>query len=112
MIDIEPLKTKAALMTSLTGLSVAGFVALLAAFAPAYEEALKGRDEEWATPRQRGRDAGPKGARPDMADNWGLSCSTVGYIQGRWRKASSWGGDTPTPMNGSISEGRFSKRRS
>ncbi len=68
MIHFEQLKTRPAIMTSLTGLTVDGFQALLPAFATAYEEERKQRDDQRATPRQRGWGAGQKGALPEMAD--------------------------------------------
>jgi hypothetical protein len=68
MNRFEQLKTKPARMKCLTGLTVEGFVALLPAFAAAYEVDLKQRDEQRGAPRQRERGAGQKGALPHIAD--------------------------------------------
>ncbi len=68
MIRFEPLKKKPAMLKCLTGLTVEGFLALLPAFATAYEVELTQRDERRGIPRQRKRGAGQKGALPDIAD--------------------------------------------
>jgi hypothetical protein len=68
MICFEQLKHKPALLKCLTGLTVEGFVALLAAFAAAYAVELNHRDERRGTPRQREPGAGQKGAMPHLAD--------------------------------------------
>ncbi len=68
MIRFEQLKTKPQILNCLTGLSMAGFLELLPAFGAAYETDLTQRDERRATPRQRKRGAGQKGALPLMED--------------------------------------------
>ena len=68
MIGFEQLRHKPRLVKCLTGLSLEGFKALLAAFKVAYEVALAQRDEQRPSPRQRERGAGQKGALPDIAD--------------------------------------------
>jgi len=68
MIRFDQLKNNAVMMKCLTGLSLAGFVALLPAFEAAYEADLARRDDERSRPRQRERGAGQKGALPQVAD--------------------------------------------
>jgi len=68
MIRFEQLKTKPAMLKCLTGLTVEGFLALLPAFAAAYDVDLNQRDEQREVPRQRERGAGQKGALPAVAD--------------------------------------------
>jgi hypothetical protein len=68
MIHFEQLKNKPALLKCLTGLTLEGFIALLAAFEVAYEADVAQRDSERQAPRQRGRGAGQKGALPEVAD--------------------------------------------
>jgi hypothetical protein len=68
MICFGQLKNKPAMLKWLTGLTVEGFVALLPAFAVAYDSALNARDKQRGTPRQRERGAGQKGALPAIAD--------------------------------------------
>jgi len=68
MIGFEQLKNKPAMVKCLTGLTVEGFLALLPAFAAAYDVELNDRDKRRGTPRQRERGAGQKGALPQLAD--------------------------------------------
>ncbi len=68
MIRFEQLKTKPAMMKCLTGLTVEGFLALLPAFAAAYDVDLSQRDEQRGAARQRERGAGQKGALCHIAD--------------------------------------------
>lgn len=70
MIQFEQLKNKPAMLKCLTGLTIEGFLALLAAFSVAYVDDLDQRDEQRGTPRQRERGAGQKGALPSRADTW------------------------------------------
>jgi hypothetical protein len=68
MIHFEQLKNKPAMLKCLTGLTLEGFLALLPAFKVAYVQALAGRDEQRAYPRQRQVGAGQKGALPEVVD--------------------------------------------
>jgi hypothetical protein len=68
MIHFEQLKNKPAMLKSLTGLSLEGFMALLPAFEVAYRAEVARRDAQRKAPRQRKLGAGQKGALPEMAD--------------------------------------------
>jgi hypothetical protein len=68
MIRFDQLKNKPAMLKCLTGLTVEGFLALLPAFAVAYNVDLNPRDGQRGIPRQRERGAGQKGALPALAD--------------------------------------------
>ena len=68
MIRFEALMNKAGLLRCLTGLSLAGFRALLKDFRAAYEADLTARDQQRAKPRQRRRGAGQKGALTSIED--------------------------------------------
>src|SRR5260221_13581010 len=56
------------MMKCLTGLTVEGFMALLAPFEAAYAADLRHRDEQRAAGRQRARGAGQKGVLPKLSD--------------------------------------------
>src|SRR3972149_4341610 len=68
MIRFEQLKNKPQMLSCLSGLSLAAFMALLPAFEAAYEMDWAQRDQQRATPRQRGHGAGQKGALPRIED--------------------------------------------
>jgi len=68
MLRFETLKKKPAMVKCLTGETVEGFLALLAAFEVAYEQELARRDRERGVPRQRKRGGGQKGALPELGD--------------------------------------------
>jgi len=68
MIRFKQLEHRPPLLRCLTGLSLAAFMALRIAFEAAYELDGAQRDAQRATPRQRGRGAGQKGALPNLED--------------------------------------------
>jgi hypothetical protein len=68
MIRFEELKSRSHLLSCLTGLSLAGFMTLLADFRAAYEADLAQFEGQRAKPRQRRRGGGQKGALPRIED--------------------------------------------
>ena len=68
MMDFENLHTRPRVFQELTGLTVAAFESLLAAFDQAYQEDRQRRDQARPIPRQRRYGAGRKGALPTSAD--------------------------------------------
>src|SRR5512143_3238659 len=68
MMDFKNIHTRPRGFQQLTGLTVAAFEALLAAFDRAYHEDRQQRDQERPTPRQRRHGGGRKGALPTLAD--------------------------------------------
>ena len=68
MISYEGLKERPHLFKSVTGLTSAAFRELLPAFQRAFEVDLEQRDTQRASPRQRGRGGGRKGALLSLED--------------------------------------------
>jgi DDE superfamily endonuclease/Helix-turn-helix of DDE superfamily endonuclease len=68
MMNFEKLRTRPRVFQQLTGLTVAAFETLLAAFGRAYQDDCHERDHERPTPRQRRQGGGRKGALPTLAD--------------------------------------------
>jgi hypothetical protein len=68
MMNFENIHTRPRVFQQLTGLTVATFESLLAAFGQAYQDDRQQRDQARPTPRQRRHDAGRKGALPTLAD--------------------------------------------
>jgi len=68
VIRFEQLKNKPALMVCLTGLNLAAYRELLAAFRAAYGADLERRDQQRTKPRERRRGAGQKGVLPKLED--------------------------------------------
>src|SRR4051795_4726483 len=68
MMNFETLRTRPRVFQQLTGLTVAAFESLLAAFGRAYQEDRQERDHERPTPRRRRHGGGRKGTLPTLAD--------------------------------------------
>ena len=68
MLNFEKIRSHPRVFQQLTGLTVATFETLLAAFERAYQDDRQQRDQQRATPRQRRPGGGAKGALPTAAD--------------------------------------------
>jgi hypothetical protein len=68
MMDFENIHTRPRVFQQLTGLTVAAFESLLAAFDRAYHEDRQQQDQGRPTPRQRRHGGGRRGPLPTVAD--------------------------------------------
>jgi DDE superfamily endonuclease len=68
MLNFQKIRTHPRVFQQLTGLTVAAFETLLAAFERAYHDDRQQRDQQRPTPRQRRPGGGAKGALPTSAD--------------------------------------------
>jgi hypothetical protein len=68
MLNFQKIRTHPRVFQQLTGLTVAAFETLLAAFERAYHDDRQQRDQQRPTPRQRRHGGGAKGTLPTSAD--------------------------------------------